>query len=137
MPRRKVTQAEAVEPDSAPEITPEFAEAVVNGIPDERDEAHDAETTDVESLLNGKDAETDEATDPETIQYVKYVGRATERQIDSGTWPPGVDQGLSAVWGFSNNFKIPATSFSKSQLDYLLGDEENGFKLVDGARPQV
>lgn len=132
MPRRKANRQEAAEPASSPDLTSEFEEAVVHGEVDPRDEPHDAEPTDVESIIKGEDQ--DDAGERQSVEFVKYVGRATERSIDAGSWPPGVDQGISAVWSFSNNFKIPASSFSKSQLDYLLGGDDTGFKLVDGAR---
>jgi len=125
MPRRKTSNSEVSEPA--------VTEAVIKNKATDEAIVHDAHPTDVNALLEGK-ADDSEVDPDATEKYIMYVGRATERNIDSEDWPAGVDKNLSASWGFHNGFKILASSFTKSQLEYLLGDQDDGFKLVDGAR---
>lgn len=126
MPRRKTSNSEVSEPA--------VVEAVVENKASDEAIVHDAHPMDVESILDGTAEANSEADHDSNEKYVMYVGRATERNIDSEDWPDGVEKNLSASWGFHNAFKILASVFTEKQLEYLLGDKDDGFKLVDGAR---
>lgn len=130
MPRRKTQQSEVSEPAVSE------ANISVEGF----DETlHDANPTNVQEILDIADGKVEQKDDSEvdqtsTEEFIQYVGRATERNINSDEWPAGVGNGISVSWGFHNDFKIPAKSFTQEQRNYLLGDQDGGFKLVDGAR---
>ena len=129
MPRRKPSNSEVSEPA--------VVEAAVNTPKsDDSDIVHDSHVINVDSLIDGVADTNSEADQNSNEKFVMYVGRATERNIDSSEWPAGVERNISASWGFHNTYKIPASAFTEKQLGYLLGDknQEDGFKLVDGAR---
>ena len=126
MPRRKTQQSEVSEPA--------VSEAFVETVSDE-DIVHDANPANVDELIDvtaGVQKSSEAPTSEE--KFVQYIGRATERQIDSEAWPDGCERNISVVWGFHNSFKVPAAVFTENQLKYLLGNQDGGFKLVDGAR---
>jgi hypothetical protein len=127
MPLRRTQQSEVSEP-----AVPEAIK--VDGSDEEI--VHEADLMNVKEILdiaNGKTPQSNEVSKTSDEKFVQYIGRATERQINSDEWPSGCEKNISAVWGFHNSFKVPAKVFSDSQLDYLLGDQDGGFKLVDGA----
>ncbi len=103
------------------------------------DVAADTETNvSDEARLDAADQSPDDGSDNVTVDdlapdlnHVQYIGRASERQIDAGTWPDGCDQDMSAVWGFFNDFKIDKSKFTEDQLEYLLGDLDGSFVLVE------
>ncbi|QFG13533.1 hypothetical protein PBI_LAMBO_22 [Gordonia phage Lambo] len=134
MPRAKSSQNPVETDESAASIenTEGFDETL-----------HNADNLDVEKVIKANKGELDDGEQGEVatrkVEFVKYVGKATHRTIESGTWPTGVkNQDLTAEWGFFNGFKIPAASFTDDQLHYLLEavDQEGkrldpGFELVE------
>ena len=83
-----------------------------------------------ESVTSKELAEAAEVVEAEDVsdQVVRYVGQATERVIEAGTWPKGCDQDASVSWNFSNDFEVPASDFTPKQLAYLRSD--GGFRIV-------
>lgn len=63
-------------------------------------------------------------------KFVHYVGKATTRVIEAGTWPNGVSQDLSTSWTFDNDFKVAKSDFTQDQLNYLL-KVDGSFVLSD------
>jgi hypothetical protein len=76
-----------------------------------------------------------------TGPFVKYVGAAALRSIDSTAWKSLninlKDKDASHTWGVSNDKMVEASRFSDAQLDYLLIDDlqqgtgTHAFLLVD------
>ena len=126
MPRRTTSNSEVSEPA--------VVEADIKGKGSDEAIVHDARPMNVDAIIKGQADANSEADQDSNEKFVMYVGRATERNIDSNDWPNGVEKNLSASWGFHNAFKIPVSVFTEKQLHHLLENEEDGFKLVDGAR---
>lgn len=60
--------------------------------------------------------------------YVRYIGRATRRIIDSDAWAgEGAANHPTTEWNFQNGFRLPVSDFSKEALAYFAKD--NGFKI--------
>ena len=73
--------------------------------------------------------------------FVKYVGAAAVRKIDSTAWRSLnidlKDQDATHLWSVKNDKMVEASQFSDAQLDYLLiddlqqGTNAHAFLLVD------
>ncbi|QXO13677.1 hypothetical protein SEA_DUMPTRUCK_21 [Gordonia phage DumpTruck] len=130
MPRSKSSQN--------PVETAESAAPAVEGQDDTVSTAHNVDVEKVIAAAQGGEVQTSDEVATRKVEFVKYVGKATHRTIESGTWPKGCEQDLTAEWGFFNDFKIPASSFTEEQLDYLLeavnedgSRVDAGFELIE------
>lgn len=59
----------------------------------------------------------------ETKKYVRYIGRASVREITDKQWSnTGVKDQSSTYWNVRNGWKIPMADLSDGALDYLASD---------------
>ncbi|WP_152967033.1 hypothetical protein [Mycobacterium heckeshornense] len=73
--------------------------------------------------------------DPAALARIARSG--TYREITPAQWAQiGVKTSKPSVWCLQNNYKIPASAFIESQLDYLL-DVDGDFDLVDSQNNPV
>lgn len=72
----------------------------------------------------------DVGNDPAAVARIARAG--TYREITPAQWRQiGIETDTTNVWCLQNNYKLPASTFTKQQLDYLLG-VDGDFDLVDG-----
>lgn len=77
-----------------------------------------------------------EAKTPELVDYVQYIGPATQRILSEEDWDTvGATDQKAVEWNFGNDFRIPVAEFTDKALQYLVHKDDRMIVIKAEARP--